>query len=560
MSGIETSAPLVTKTESGLLKLTGAGEEAVDPLVTSLDSNVYAFTDLADPNQVAAAMARLSRNRNDLRTILANEFLGDSQGAKDEELIQRVLNEYGDDSVGQLAFSMMVFEEISNLATKQVEGGRFAGYLEQSTRYLRFDQKDYTDKDPEGHYHYYVPEELDANTKEAYEEKLDEIFDIYSELYVAILAHIKEKTGEPDDDDPEVAKLKKAAWRAACHAQACDSIRGLLPAATKSTVGMAASNQAFYNMILHLEAEPLPEMKNLGRAALDALRHTSAGVFFKRIDVPEQGGLISDNKALARIESRKYAAELIEQFGGLEHETGVSVRLTAVDGTEDEVVIKILADNSPYSQDSIAQLVGTLSDDQKAEVIAKYVGDRYNRRVKPGRAFEYIHYGFDVVTDFGGYRDIQRSRVVDGLVAQKLNPYLGHGRPKVIDEAGLTDTYERAFEASRELYEELKERGYEEQAQYAIVFGYNMRYSFKVNARSFTHSAELRTTPQGHPSYREAYQEMARLVGETHPNIHAAMKFISQAEDAELAREGAELAKRKKLAALGIESSETDQD
>jgi thymidylate synthase ThyX len=534
MSEQGSSAPLVEKTNEGVLKLTVAGREQIIPLVTGVDDQVYSFTNEASTTMVAAAMARLSRNANDLRTIMADEFLGSGDTEKDTALLRRVVTDYGDDSVMQLDNLQLVFEGVSNIATKAIERGRFAAYLEQSTRYLRFDRRD-----EDGRYRYYTPEEFDDDTKALYEEKMDGIFDIYSDLYKKVRAHI-----EANDPTPEAER--DGAWRNACHAQACDSIRSLLPSATKATVGVAGSTQAIYNMILHLESEELPELKKLGRSALSAVRQI-APIFFERIDNPERGGLISDNKETARANSRTLATDLVEQFGGIEQEPGTAVKLLATYGSEDELITKILSDNSQYSYDELAKLVAGLSDDQKQTVIKTYVGERYNRRVKPGRAFELPHYLFEVQCDFGAFRDIQRHRAVDSLEWQKLQPYLGHSRSKVIDDAGLVDEYEKAFALSQEAYELLTERGYEAQAQYATLFGHNMRFTFLINARSFTHSAELRTTPQGHPSYRKVYQQMAQEAEKVHPNIIGAMTFLSQAEDPDLARLGAERAKQRKL-------------
>ena len=530
MSENEIQTPLVFKTEEGLSELTDAGREAIAPFVTDTDAQVYGFTSEADSLMVAASMARLSRNSNGARVILASEFIGKED--KDNALLKRVVTEFGDDSVMQLYPVQLVFEDVSNIATKAIERGRLAAYLEQSSRYLRFDQKD-----SEGNYRYLVPEELDAVTKDEYRANMDEIFDIYSNLYVQIRTHIEEASAETVHD---------AAWRNACHAQACDSIRGLLPSATKATVGFEGSAQALYNMILKLESENLPELRKLGRAALSAVRQI-APVFFERADVPERGQLISDNRRETRNGSRELTSKLIEQHGeNVEQEQGTYVKLISTDGDENQLIAKILSDSSQLSYAQIEPIVAGLSDAEKQEVIDIYVGDRYNRRVKPGRAFEYPHYEFEIQCDYGAFRDIQRGRMVDGFEWQQLQPYLGHGRPAIIDQAGLADTYEKAFEISQNTYELLKERGYEDQAQYATLFGHNMRFTHKINARSLVHSAELRTTPQGHPSYRKVFQDMVSQIEEVHPHITRVMRFMNQGEDLELARLGAERAKQQR--------------
>lgn len=517
-------AKLVDENANGRFKLNKAGRVALEPWVTDIDDSVYSFSSEADSLMVAAAMARLSRNPNDLRTTIASEFFGKDH--KETGLLQRVITQYGDDSVMQLYSLPLVFEGISNIATKEVEWGRFGAYLEQSTRYLRFDVKD-----ENGHYAYYTPEEFDAETAKEFEAFMDQIFDIYSALYIKMYDYIQEHSSVPEDE-------RDGAWRNACHAQACDSIRSLLPSATKATVGMVASAQAMHNLILHLEAHPLPEMKRLSAAALTAVRGV-APVFFERTDKADRGLLVSGHQATTKEATQKLVAL---HLGKLKNKpkTGISVELLSVDGSEDELVAKIMSDNSDQPHDVIASVVATLTPKQKKEIVSAYVGERYNRRAKPGRAFEYPHYNFEIQCDYGAFRDIQRHRLVDGLDWQTLQTELGHVRPSIIDEAGFTKEYEHAFDLSKRAYDALIARGYELQAQYATLFGHIMRFSMKVNARALLQSAELRTTPQGHPSYRKIYQDMHAAVSKVHPLVGKAMSFVSQAEDEELARLGAE--------------------
>jgi len=514
---------LTHRTGEGLLELTETGKSALEGWVTDVEGGVYVVTPEADMQAVAAAMARLSRNPNDLRTIVADEFT--DKGGRDTNLLRRVVNQFGDDSVMQLYPMQMVFEGISNVATKEIEWGRLAAYLEQSTRYLRFDRKNEA-----GEYAYYTPEEFDANTAEMYKEHMDTIFDTYSQLYERLKAHIIETSDVPEDE-------RDAAWRNACHAQACDGVRSLLPAATKATVGVQGSSQAIYNMILHLRSHQLPEMQRLGAQALVQARKV-APVFFERADMPERGGLISAHREQTREASKTLAEQLLAHLE--ERSVEAHVNLLSVYGSENELIAKILADSSEHPFDVIRAVVDELTDEQKQLVIGTYAGDRYNRRAKPGRAFELPHYLFEVVCDYGAFRDIQRHRMVDGLEWQPLRTSLGHVTPDIIHEAGLAEEYEQAFEVSGCLYKALKERGYDNQAQYATLFGHLMRFTVQFNARSLTHTAELRTTPQGHPAYRKVFQDMHGLIAGEHPNIAKAMKFVNLGEDEELARLGAE--------------------
>ena len=526
---------LVRKIDSGLLRLTNEGREAIAPQVTSVDDSVYAFTPEADAVTIAAGMARLSRNPNDLRTIIAGEFTGNDN---DEAVLQRVVAQYGDDSVKQLLPVAMAFEGISNIATKEIEWGRLAAYLEQSTRYLRFDRRD-----EDNQYGYFTPEDIGGNT-ELYKTNMDAIFDIYSELYSEMLVHLRTTSAIPDSE-------QDAAWRQATHAAACDAIRGVLPASTKATVGVVGSAQAIENMILHLEGHPLKEMRDLGSRALVAVR-SIAPVFFERTDNPTQGGLISAHTSTTQELSRELANELLADLPEVDF-GGPRVLLTGEYGSEDELIAKILFDNSNKPMTTIRAAVVSLSDEDKQRVITTYVGQRYNRRAKPGRAFELPHYNFEVQCDYAAFRDIQRHRMVDGLEWQPLNPNIGYEVPQAVIDAGLEDKYRSAFTISEQLYNRLVQDGYADQAQYATLFGHIMRFDVTFNARSMTHTAELRTTPHGHPNYRRVFQQMHEQIAEVHPNIAAAMIFVSQAEDEELARLGAERNRAEKLARAGMD-------
>ncbi len=531
------SALLVRKNEQGLRELTPAGHEALEPIVTSTVAQVYAFKKDKNSRYGAGGMARLSRSSDDTRTIIAAEFIPKDDGSN--AFLERVIGEYGDDSVAQLDHDQVIFEGVSNVMTKKIERGRLAAYLEQSTRYLRFDVKD-----AEGRYRYVTPAELDAETAAEFEKNMDEIFDIYSEMYIKAFEHIKSKSEVPETQ-------RNRAWEIACHAQACDAVRGLLPNATKSTVGVSASAQAVYNMILHLESEPLAEAKQLGAAALDAVRIVNP-VFYTRADNPNRGGLISANKEKSRADSRVLAQGLVEEYvDTVDQEVAPSVRLLSVSGTEEELLAKILIDHSDVDYKTALEIVGKIDDDKKAEILDVYVGERDNRRVKPGRAYELIHYFIEGVCDIAAWRDIQRHRLVSALDAQNYQPYLGHDRPKLIDEIGESESYERAFELSQRTYEMLVEKGLEEPAQYATLLGHRVRFSFVINARELYHSAELRTSTQGHASYRKFYQDMVDLVEEEHPFITKHMKFLNKDDNAELARLDAERALEARMRQLG---------
>src|SRR5216117_707879 len=160
---------------------------ALAPYVTNLDGPVFALVNL--PEVVKGALfARYSRSPKSLRRLFVDEFLGAgglasaaSRGAPDtdagtrraEQLYERVFVEYGDDSVAQLGGVHLACEGASNLLTKILEWGRLMAYLEQSTRYIPYDDR------PDGRYRYHVPAELTGSLHDRYVATLDRCFDTY---------------------------------------------------------------------------------------------------------------------------------------------------------------------------------------------------------------------------------------------------------------------------------------------------------------------------------------------------------------------------------------------
>jgi hypothetical protein len=181
-----------------------------------------------------------------------------------------------------------------------------------------------------------------------------------------------------------------------------------------------------------------------------------------------------------------------------------------------------------------------MSIDDRLAVIRAYVGDRSNRRHKPGRALERTDYRFDIVADYGAFRDLQRHRMLT-IEWQALDPRLGCTRPEAVDAAGQVAGFDGAMERSALLYEAMVER-FPAQAAYAVALAYKVRFSMQMNAREAMHLIELRTTPQGHPAYRVVGQEMHRLIAEEagHRAVAEMMTFVDHTPEPALERLDAE--------------------
>lgn len=515
--------PFLVKDTSGLYSVTNAGRQQLEKVVTNTESDVYSFSEQLSPVTIAAAMARLSRRGDDMRVTLLDEFMG--KAGKDEQLLQRIITAYGDDSVQQLAGVHVVVENASNILTKKLEWGRLAAYLEQSTRYIFFDQKDKT-----GQYKYYTPKNFDKKTRLVYQMAMDALFESYSDMVHKLTAYVQQTSNVPKAD-------QDGAWRSATKAQACDAVRPVLPVATKSTVGIYASGQALESLIMHLMSDDLQEARLTGQAILDEARKIIP-TFLERADKPDRGGAMIAYRANTYRGVKELAKKYLPDVYGQQDTPVVLTSYTPKN--ELDLVADMVYEHSHLSLAEIKQHVSDWPYIKKENVFWAYVGERLNRRHKPGRALENAHYSWDLVCDYGIFRDLHRHRMVDDLEWQMLTPRYGFEVPELIEQAGLTDQFEACFDASLKLYSSLQAAGYELEAQYATLLGHKMRWKVTYNAREAFHLHELRTSPQGHPGYRKLVLEMHEKLSEVHPLLTEAMKFVNKGEDAELTRLAAE--------------------
>jgi dTMP kinase len=526
--------PFVDKSADGRPVITNAGRDYLTQAVTDVDSDVYAFTDKLSPVTIAAAMARLSRRADDMRITILDEFA--VKADKDAQLLKRVITAYGDDSVQQLAGLHVVVENASNLLTKKLEWGRLAAYLEQSTRYIYFDQKD-----AKGQYRYYTPDYFKPSLKKQYQQAMDSIFDIYSKMVHQLTDYVRNNSSTPEAE-------RDVAWKGATKAQACDAIRTVLPVATKSTVGIFASGQALESLIMHLMSDELPEARAVGQKLLEQGRKI-VPMFLERADKPERGGAMIAYRA----NTAQGVKELAKQYLPDSHAGTSTEPVSLVDywpKNELLLVPDMLYEHSNLSLEELQSDVNGWPYDQKLAVFRAYVGERLNRRHRPGRALEKAHYSWDLVCDYGIFRDLQRHRMVDDMNWQLLTPRYGYEVPKLVEDAGLTEQFEACFDISLKLYSTLQRTGYPLEAQYATLLGHKLRWKVTYNAREAFHLHELRTTPQGHPGYRKLVLQMHEKLAEVHPILAESMKFVNQDEDPELTRLAAERYSQFKLSQL----------
>jgi dTMP kinase len=533
------AGPYVKKNKNGSYTITAAGKAWLQDAVTDVDGDVYATKSKLGSITAAAAMARLSRRGDDMRVTVLDEFA--DQVEKDGKLIHRVITAYGDDSVQQLVGQHIVVEKATKLMSNIIERSRLAAYLEQSTRYIYYDQKD-----AHGKYRYYIPASLPDDIRREYIIHMEAIFDTYSAMVHTLTNYVRDRSDTPEAE-------RDIAWKGATRAQACDAARLVLPTATTTTIGIFASGQALEGMIMRLRGDELPEARDIAEQLLTEARKVIPA-FLERADKPERGGAITAYGA----ETQAAVATIAQRQLPQGYADGKTESVTLSDywpRNELDIVADMLYRNSHLPLSDIRREVTGWTYEQKAAVMKTYFGERLNRRHKPGRALEKIHYSWDLVCDFGIFCDLQRHRIVDDMEWQEMTPRYGYEIPDLVEAAGLSEAFEECFDISLKLHSLLVQAGCGTEAQYATLLGHKMRWKVTYNAREAFHLHELRTSPQGHPGYRRLVQEMHARVAEVHPIIAEAMRFVNQDEDPALTRLAAARYTQFKLTQLEGKSS-----
>jgi len=519
---------------------------------TNLDGPVFALVNL--PEVVKGALfARYSRSSKSLRRLFLDEFVAELDITGDltvdatvglrraEELYDRVFFEYGDDSVAQLGGVHLACEQASNLLTKVLEWGRLMSYLEQSTRYIPYDTR------LGGRYRFHRdPDVLRSALGTRYVGDMDRMFDAYGALVPQLSEFFRDLFPKSPGDSDFV-------HRQAIRAKAFDTLRGMLPAASLSNVGIYGTGQAYEALLLRMRSHWLPEARSYAALMLEELRKVIPS-FLKRVDLPDRGVAWSHYPAETRADTAEVAARLLGDLAGsgvpggpggaaAAGDDAAAGEVTLVDYDPDAEVKMVAAMLYPHTHLGEADLeerVRGMGVDDRLAVVRAYVGERSNRRHRPGRALERCSYRFDVLADYGAFRDLQRHRMLT-VEWQQLSPRHGYTRPAAIEAAGCGDAFDDSMERSALLYDALVDQ-FPAQAPYAVALGYRLRFVMQMNAREAMHVLELRTIPQGHAAYRRVAQEMHRLIEDEagHPAVAAMMRFVDHTPDPGLERLDAE--------------------
>lgn len=522
-------------------RFTGDERALLAPFVTDLDAPIFGLRNL--PEVVKGALfSRYSRTDKSLRRILLDEFIqapesgfaaivgaARENGADQivavrqaEAFYERVLVGYGDDSVAELGGAHVACEGVSNIAAKALEDGRIGiSPLEKSTRYVVFNRK------LDGRYRYLREPRIVGSPHAArYQAALDGLFDTYSELLEPTIAAVRART-------PRDADTSERAYNSATRAKACDLLRGLLPMATLTNVGLFGNGRAFEYLLTKLRATQLDELGGLAdalQAALDALIPS----FVKRAKT---------DRGRAHQEHLRGMRERVAALGAGSWGIGVGeawlptpnsqlptpVTLVEYDPeAEHKVVAAILYPHADAPLEQLRALAAQMSPAERLAIIRAYVGERASRFHKPGRAFEEPVYTFDLLADLGAYRDLQRHRILT-QERQRYTVRHGYVTPPELADYGFAAPYAAALERAAEAAEAIA-ADLPDQAQYAVPLAFRVRWRVTINLRAAYHLAELRSAPQGHPAYRQIAQAIYARIREVHPTLAESMRFVDMSD------------------------------
>jgi len=489
------------------MALTPAERALLAPYVTSLDSPVFVLKSL--PEEVVAVLfAYYSRSRGDLRSnllrLLQDQELGVAGGAgePDEEALllarqkAREFHEkwvvgYGHASVAEHAVAHLAIEDVSIVASKVIEDARLAAYTEKSTRYVPFPRR------------YYPAPELDGAAAALYRETLEGLFDTYEDWMAPVTEAVKAQADRS-------AYKTDAGFDNACRAQACDALRYLLPAATYTNIGLTANARTLEGLLSKMLSHPLREVRDTGeRMKEHATRVIPTLIKYARPnDYRRETGPALEALARELLPTGPTAA-------------APPVRLVASPpDAEARLAAAVLYEAAEHPYEAVWEAVRTWPADRVRRVIAEYLERRrrygsedHGYTDPPLRALEHLPFTFDILVDYGAYRDIQRHRMAT-QATQRLGCRHGYDTPELLARCGYEAAFAERMEAAAAAWERLAGERPEE-AQYVVPLAFRKRVLFTWNLRALHHFVGLRSARQGHVSYRRiawgVLDELARV-------------------------------------------------
>ncbi|MDE0792126.1 MAG: FAD-dependent thymidylate synthase [SAR324 cluster bacterium] len=505
--------------------------------VSNTDRSIFALTNL--PEVIKGALfSRYSRSTLGLRSLLLRDFIQEKEskfseiqaGAENPDSAEksklaiesahnfydRILDGYGDDSIGELGGAHLALENISILATKTVQDSRIGGSpLEKSTRYVSFADKIKTTSGNEEFRFYQEPTLLNSEHRDLYLETCRNLFETYVRFTEPIRAHVRKVM-------PRDPQISQAAYERSVVARAYDIIRGLLPASTLTNMGVFGNGRFFETLITKLRSEPFGELNQIAQFSYEELSKVIPS-FVRRAG--EEHRYFQDYRNFAKAQQELLRNFASTHLGELTAESAESVRLIDYDQeAETKLLAALLYTHSGLTLQQIRESVRSMPETAKTRLLKQTIDLRGHRRHKPERGLEMAFYTFDILGDYGMYRDLQRHRMLT-QERQPLTTRYGYDTPDEIEDAGLGPEYHQTMSRAADAFETIA-KDFPHEAQYVVPMSYNIRWYVHINLRALIWLTEIRSTPQGHTGYRRIAQEMFRKVEAAQPLLAKYMKFV----------------------------------
>lgn len=444
---------------------------------------IYALEGLP-PEVRAVTFAKCSRSPESFADI-AKELTEE----KSSEFHEKWVVGYGHSSVAEHAVISLAIENVSILATKVIEDNRLASYTEKSTRYQIFDR----DK-------YYKPKKImDSSLDKLYEDTANFLFDTYTDLTSKIINYVKSKVLKTEE-------MTDKMYETTCKAKACDIVRYILPTATLTNLGMTVNARNLEHAIRKLLSHPLEEMQDIGREIKEAALKV----------IPTLIKYADQNQYL--IETDRKIQELTTDVIGhriADNDARNEAILVAYDNDAlDRIVTPLLYKYCTASYQTVKEKIKNLSQAEKEKIIDEAL-KRLGSFDKPLREFEHTYYTFDILIDYGAFRDIQRHRICT-QTNQELTPYFGYAIHNDILEADCEKEYRECMERAQNAYFKIAKQ-FPIEAQYILPLAFRKRVLITWNLRELFHFIPLRSSKKGHISYRRIAQQIWDEVNRVHP-------------------------------------------
>jgi thymidylate synthase ThyX len=492
------------------------------PYVTNVDRPIFALRNL--PEEVVAVLfayysrSRESLRRNLLKLIQDNDLdlerrvtWADLQQddlslakQKAKEFHEKWVVGYGHASVAEHAVAHLAIEDISIVVSKVIEDTRLASFTEKSTRYVVFDRDKFRRE----------PRIMASPHARLYAGTCTFLLDAYARLMDQVTNAIRSETTRGE-------RQSERAYDAACRAQACDILRYILPAATLTNIGMTINGRALEHLITKLLSHPLAEARDAG-VLMKAEAQEVIPTLIKYADASAY--VRETGEAMEAL-----AGELLASATPAEAPPVLLVRHP--EDAEDRLVAAALYGYASHPLAQIEERVRALSQDEKARIVDEYL-KRRGSHDQPLRALEHLTYTFDILVDFGAFRDIQRHRMIT-QTPQESTAIHGYSRPPEIDRYGVSAVFDECMARAEAAYTAIA-KDYPREAQYVLPLAFRKRVLFTWNLREIHHFVQLRSGRQGHTSYRQIAQQVFKEMERVHPLL---AKYIRvDLEDYALAR------------------------